>query len=39
MREYNIIVFWGDSEPWFLIANKKTIKKLEEMGARVEINE
>ena len=39
MKEYNIIAFWGDTEPWFLKANKRTIKKLEQMGARVEINE
>ena len=38
-QRYNIIAFWGDSEPWFLIANEHTIKELEKMGARVEINE
>lgn len=39
MKEYNIIAFWGDTEPWFLKANQKTISQLEKMGARVEINE
>ena len=28
-QRYNIIAFWGDSEPWFLIANEHTIKELE----------
>ena len=38
-KERNVIAYWNDAEPWYLTATPNTIKKLEKMGARVEIIE
>lgn len=36
MREFKVVAYWNDKEPWYLNATKKTIAYLEKMGARVE---